>query len=137
MRQMNIGQKINLLFERSDYKNYADWGKAMGLPGDWLLDMKKKETIKTVDVTRLITIAEFNQITLDELLKDDTGNYIIDTKNDLEDNDILKMLVKIQNQLQENEENEVKFNGFAMSKESIEITYDAVDILKGLIRDNL
>ncbi len=134
---MNIGQKINLLFERSGYKNYADWGKAMGLPGDWLLDMKKKETIKTVDVTRLITIAEFNQITLDELLKDDTGNYIIDTKNDLEDNDILKMLVKIQNQLQENEENEVKFNGFAMSKESIEITYDAVDILKGLIRDNL
>ena len=99
--------------------------------------MKKKETIKTVDVTRLITIAEFNQITLDELLKDDTGNYIIDTKNDLENNDILKMLVKIQNQLQENEENEVKFNGFAMSKESIEITYDAVDILKGLIRDNL
>lgn len=134
---MNIGQKINLLFERSGYKNYADWGKAMGLPGDWLLDMKKKETIKTVDVTRLITIAEFNQITLDELLKDDTGNYIIDTKNDLEDNDILKMLVKIQNQLQENEENEAKFNGFAMSKESIEITYDAVDILKGLIRDNL
>ena len=134
---MNIGQKINLLFERSGYKNYADWGKAMGLPGDWLLDMKKKETIKTVDVTRLITIAEFNQITLDELLKDDTGNYIIDTKNDLEDNDILKMLVKIQNQLQENEENEVKFNGFAMSKESIEITYDAIDILKGLIRDSL
>lgn len=130
---MNIGQKINLLFERSGYKNYADWGKAMGLPGDWLLDMKKKESIKTVDITRLIVIAEYNNITIDELLKDN-GNYVIDTKSDLGDNDICVMLNQIQNTLQENE---VKFNGFAMNKECKDIAYDTVDIIKGLIRSNL
>lgn len=131
---MNIGQKINQLFKQSGYKNYADWGRAMGLPGDWLLDLKKKETIKTVDVTRLVAIAEFNQITLDELLKDDAGGYIIDAKNNLEGNDILKMLIEVQKQLQKGE---VKFNGFKMNEESKDITFDAIDVLKGLIKSNL
>jgi hypothetical protein len=131
---MNIGQKINILFERSGYKNYADWGKAMGLPGDWLLDMKKKETIKTVDITRLIIIAEYNQITIDELLKDDNGNYVIDMKSDLEDNDICSMLYQIQTEFQKDE---VKFNGFVMSKDCKEIAFDAIEVLKGLIRSNL
>lgn len=131
---MNIGEKINLLYERSGYKNYADWGKAMGLPGDWLLDMKKKETIKTVDITRLIIIAEYNQITLDELLKDNDGNYVIDMQSELEDNDVYRMLNQIQLELQKSNS---KFNGCLMNRNCIEITYDAIDILKGLIKNNL
>jgi len=131
---MNIGQKINILFERSGYKNYADWGKAMGLPGDWLLDLKKKDTIKTVDITRLIIIAEYNQITLDELLKDKNGNYVIDMMTDLADNDICKMLNEIQNEIQKTE---VKFNGFILNKNGKEVAYDAIDVIKGLIRSNL
>lgn len=131
---MNIGQKINLLFERSGFKNYADWGKAMGLPGDWLNDMKKRDTIKTVDITRLITIAEYNQITIDELLKDNDGNYVINMQSELKDNDVYKMLNQIKKQLQENE---VKFDGFIMSQESKDIAFDAIDILKGLIKSNL
>lgn len=131
---MNIGQKINLLFERSGYKNYADWGKAMGIPGDWLLDMKKKETVKAVDITRLIVIAEYNQITIDELLKDNDGNYVVDMRDDLVDNDIYTMLNQIQTELQNDD---VKFNGFVMNKECKEIAFDAVEVLKGLIRSNL
>jgi len=131
---MNIGQKINTLFERSGYKNYADWGKAMGLPGDWLLDMKKKETIKTVDITRLIVIAEYNHITIDELLKDNNGDYVIDIMDGLADNDICTMLSHIQIEL---EKDEVKFNGFSMNKDCKEITFDSIDILKGLIKSNL
>ncbi len=131
---MNIGQKINTLFERSEYKNYADWGKAMGLPGDWLLDMKKRDTIKTIDITRLITITEYNQITIDELLKDNNGNYIIDMQSDLADNDVYMMLNQIEMQLQEND---VKFNGFAINKDCKEITIDAIEVLKGLIKNNL
>jgi hypothetical protein len=134
VRQMNIGQKINQLFERSGYKNYADWGKAMGLPGDWLLDLKKKDTIKTVDITRLIIIAEYNQITLDELLKDKNGNYVIDMMTDLADNDICKMLNEIQNEIQKTE---VKFNGFILNKNGKEVAYDVIDVIKGLIRSNL
>jgi len=131
---MNIGQKINLLFDRSGYKNYADWGKAMGLPGDWLLDMKKKETIKTVDITRLITIAEYNQITIDELLKDNDGNYIIDMESELSDNDIYRMLNQIQAELQNDD---IKFNGFAMNNNCKNMTIDTIDVIKGLIKSNL
>lgn len=133
---MNIGQKINKLFERSGYKNYADWGKAMGLPGDWLNDMKKRDTVKTIDITRLITIAEYNQITIDELLKDNNGNYVVDMQSDLADNDIYKMLNQIQERLQL-QEDDIKFNGFAINKESKEIVFDAIDVLKGLIKSNL
>lgn len=131
---MNIGQKINLLFEHSGFKNYADWGKAMGLPSDWLLDLKRKEFVKTIDVTRLITIAKFNQITIDELLKDDEENYIIGVKSDLQDNDIYKVLNQIQIELQKED---IKFNGYAMSSECRRITYDAIDVLKGLVQSNL
>ncbi len=131
---MNIGQKINLLFERSGYKNFADWGKAMGIPGDWLLDMKKKETIKTVDITRLIIIAEYNQITIDELLKDNDGYYVIDMQSDLPDNDIYNMLNQIQTELQKDN---VKFNGCPMNKDCKDITNDTIDVLRGLIKSNL
>lgn len=127
---MNIGQKINLLFERSDYKNYADWGRAMNLSGDWLNDMKKKDTIKTVDITKLIIFTEFNHITLEELLKNDRS---IDFNDDLPDNDIKQMLNKIQIQLKD----ESKFENFIMNEASKEITYDAIDVLKGLIKSNL
>jgi len=131
---MNIGQKINKLYERSGYKNYADWGKAMGLPGDWLLDIKKKKTLDMVNIKRLIVIAEYNHITLDELLKDNDGNFVIDTKENLEDNDICKMLNQIQTELQKND---IKFNGISMNSGCKEITHDAIEVLKGLIKSNL
>ena len=128
---MNIGEKINYLFDQSGYKNYADWGKAMGVPGDWLNDMKKKEVVKVVDITRFITFVEFNHITLEELLKNDR---IVDTIDDLPFNDIYAMLNQIQLQLQESES---KFNGFTMNKESKEIAFDAIEVLKGLVKSNL
>lgn len=132
---MNIGEKIQLLFERSGYKNYANWGKAMGLPGDWLNELKKKVTIKIIDIERIIKIANYNQVSIDWLLKDhNDDNYIIDNRNDLADNDIINMLNQIQNQLK-NED--VKFNGYVMNEESKQLTCDAIDILKGLVRNNL
>jgi hypothetical protein len=134
VKLMNIGEKINLLFERSGFKNYADWGKAMGISGDWLLELRKKDTIKTVDISRLIIIVDYNNITLDELLKDDDGNYIIDIKNDLPENDIGKMIDNIQEQLKSNE---IKFYGYSMNKECIMLALDGLDILKGIIKANL
>lgn len=132
---MNIGEKINTLFERSGYKNYADWGKAMGLPGDWLNELKKKVTVKIIDIERIIKIANYNQVSIDWLLKDhNDDNYIIDNREDLEDNDIISMLNQIQNELKNND---VKFNGYVMNEESKQLTCDAIDILKGLVRNNL
>jgi hypothetical protein len=106
----------------------------MGVPGDWLLDLKKKDVIKFIDITRLIVIADYNQVTLDWLVMDDNGNFVVDTKNDLPDNDINIMLNKVQIELQESE---VKFNGFTINKDCKDIANDAIDVLKGLIKNNL
>jgi hypothetical protein len=131
---MNIGQKIEILFQRSGFKNYKEWGEAIGLSGDWLLDMKKKDTIKTVDITRLITIVDYHQVTLDWLFKDEDDNYVIDIENNLTDNDISKLLSDIQTELQKDE---AKFNNYPLSKESKQLAFDAIDVLKGLIKSNL
>lgn len=128
---MNIGQKIEILFQKSEYKNYADWGRAMNLPGDWLNDMKKKDIVKTVDINKLIIFTEFNHITLEELLKNDR---LIDLNDNLPDNDIKQMLNKIQIQLNEDES---RFENYIINETCKEITYDAIDVLKGLIKDNL
>jgi len=133
---MNFGEKINILFERSGFRNFKEWGEAMGLPGDWLLDMKKKETLDIVKIDRLQIVADYNQITIDELLKDNDGNSILDKKRKLPDNDINKMLNQIQTELKK-EDNGAKFNGFAINQECKDITFDAIDVLKGLIKSNL
>lgn len=131
---MNIGQKINMLFERSGYKNYKEWGKAMGLPGDWLLDMNKKETLDIVNIARLQVIADYNQMSVDELLKDNHGNSVLDKKRKLPDNDIVVLLDQLQTELKKDD---VKFNGFTMNQDCKNITFDAVQVLKGLIKSNL
>jgi len=128
---MSVGQKINKLFEQSGYKTYADWGRAMDLPGDWLLDMKKKDGIEIGNIKRLIIFTEFNHITLEELLKNDR---LVDINDNLPDNDIRRLLDQIQLQVQENES---IFDGFIMNEKSKEITFDAIDVLKGLIKSNL
>ena len=131
---MNIGEKISLLKDSCGFKNYVDYGKAVGLSGDWLLELSKKESVKSIDITRLIKIAELHEITLDELLKDENGNYVIDIKEDLPKSDVGKMVDCIQKQL---EENEVKFDGCLMNKECIELAKDGLEVLKGLIKSNL
>jgi len=128
---MNIGEKINKLFEQSGYKTYADWGRAMDLPGDWLLDMKKKDNIEIGNIKRLIIFAEFNHITLEELLK---NKRVVDKNELLPDNDIYSMLNQIQIELQNDD---VKYNNYPMNKDCKNIAFDAIDVIKGLIRSNL
>jgi hypothetical protein len=132
---MNIGKKINQLFEHSGYRNFKGWGEAMGLPGDWLLDMAKKETLDMVNINRLQIIADYNQITIDELLKDNDGNSVLDKKRKLPDNDIKKILDGIQSEFKKDEE--IRFNGFIMDQKCKDIAFDAIDVLKGLIKTNL
>jgi len=131
---MNFGEKINMLFEQSGCKNYKEWGEVIGLSGDWLLEIRKRETLGMVNIDRLQIIADYNQISIDELLKDDDGNSVLDKKRKLPDNDIVKMLDQLQTELKKEG---IKYNGFTMNQECKDITFDAIDVLKGLIRSNL
>lgn len=131
---MTIGEKIALLKESAGFKNYQEFGKAVGLSGDWLLDLSKKQDISTIDITRLIKIADYFNVNLDWLLKDNNDNYIIDVKKDLAEDDIGVMIDNIKNKISEGN---AKFYGYSMSNEVSKLANDAIDIIKKLIKQNL
>ena len=131
---MTIGEKIALLKESAGFKNYREFGKAVGLSGDWLNDLSKKQDISTIDITRLIKIADYFNVTLDWLLKDNDNDYIIDVKKDLAEDDIGIMFDNIQNKINEGN---AKFYGYSMSNETSKLANDAIDIIKKLIKQNL
>lgn len=135
---MNIGEKIQKLKESMNFKDYQEFGKAVGLPGDWIKDaLSKKESITTVDITRLIKIAEYFNVTLDWLLKDNNEwviKYKEGFKEGLTSDDIGIMLDEIDNKLCETNN---KFYGYNMNKDTIILCKDALDEVKKLIKDNL
>jgi len=131
---MNIGEKVLMLKESLGFKNFAEYGKAVGLPGDWLLQLSKKDNVTTIDITRLIKLANYHNINLDELLKDDVKEYIVDIKKDLPDDDIAKIIENIQIKL---DNGEVYFNGLIINSDCKSIINDSLEILKGLIKNNL
>jgi len=105
-----------------------------GSTGDWLLDLSKKQGVSTIDITRLIKIADYFNVTLDWLLKDNDNDYIIDVKKDLAEDDIGIMLDNIQNKINEGN---TKFYGYSMNNEVSKLANDAIDIIKKLIKQNL
>jgi len=131
---MAIGEKIALLKESAGFKNYQEFGKAVGLSGDWLLDLSKKQDVSTIDITRLIKIADYFNVSLDWLLKDNDNNYVIDVKKDLAEDDIGVMIDNIKDKISEGN---AKFYGYFMNNEVSKLANDAIDIIKKLIKQNL
>lgn len=131
---MNIGEKIILLKESMGFKNYKDFGNAVGVNGDWINELSKKETISTVDITRLIKIADYFNITIDSLLKDDKDNWIINVK-DLQEGDIGISIDKVSQQLDDPKTQ--YFYGYKINKNNKKLIKDSIDILKGLVKANL
>ncbi|HHV98175.1 MAG TPA: hypothetical protein GXX36_01150 [Clostridiaceae bacterium] len=131
---MTIGEKIALLKESAGFRNYQEFGKTVGLSGDWLLELSKKHEITTVDITRLIKIAEYFNVTLDWLLKDNNNDYVIDVKKDLAKDDIGVMLDNIQEKISEGNS---KFYGYSMNNDVSKLANESIDIVKKLIKQNL
>lgn len=130
---MNIGKKISVLKDSIGFKNYQEFGKAVGLNGEWLLELSKKEVIQTVDITRLIKISEYFNVSIDWLLKDE-NDIDLSVKQDLQDNDIGVMLDYLQTKINESEN---KFYGYDMSIESKKLASDSIDVIKKLIKQNI
>jgi hypothetical protein len=131
---MNYGQKLTKLKDSLGITYWSDYGKLMGLNGDWLAKQAKKDSLQIADIPKIIKIAEYHQISLDYLLRNDTEDITIDEKENLPNSDILKGINNIQDQLREKL---VYFNGFTMSDDSKSIAIDSLEILKGLIKNNL
>jgi transcriptional regulator with XRE-family HTH domain len=128
---MNIGQIILLLKENMKFKNYQEFGKFVDLPGDWINDLAKRQEITTIDIQRLMKIANKFNITLDWLVSDDSN--INEQKSiTLLDDDISKRLSDIQKDI----DNGI-FEGTPMNKEVSKLAIDAIEVVKSLIRQNL
>jgi transcriptional regulator with XRE-family HTH domain len=133
VKLLNIGKKIQTLRESMGFKNYQEFGKAIGLPGDWLQELSKRDSITNIDITRLIKIADYFNISVDWLLQD-TTEQSVNIGEGLPDDDIGKMLDNIQKQL---ESGANKFNGYIMNNEVIKLSIDAIDEIKKIIKENL
>jgi hypothetical protein len=131
---MRYGEKLTKLKDSTPFKHWTKYGEAIGVPGEWLAEQAKKETAQTADISRLIKVVEYHQVSLDYLLRKDEGNYTVDNVNDLTENDIGNMIDNIIEQLKNDE---VKFYGYDMNKECIEVSKDGLEVLKGLIKNNL
>ena len=130
---MDIGEKIILLKESIGAKNFQEHGKLIGVPGDWLNELSKKKEISAIDITRLIKIADYHNITLDWLLKDN-NEWILNVNNNLNPDDIYIMLDNINVRLTETD---ARFNGQLMTFDSVKLANDSIEIIKKLIKQNL
>jgi len=131
---MNYGEKLTKLKDSLGIKHWTKYGEIVSVPGGWLADQSKKESVQIVDIPRLIKIVEYHHISLDYLLKDNIEESAIVRNDNLLENDIIVMIDNIQKQL--NEKN-VCFNGYTMNKECKNITSDSLEILKEFIKSNL
>lgn len=135
---MNIGQKIQKLKESMCFKDYQAMGKAIGFtgkePGGWLLDLSKKDTIQTVDISKLMRVANYFNISLDWLLNDDSDIAITVGIDNLSDDDIGVQLKIISTNLSNGSN---KFYGYSMKRETIKLAIDAIDEIQKIIKENL
>jgi hypothetical protein len=131
---MNYGQKLTKLKDSLGITHWTKYGEIVGIPGTWLADQSKKDSVQIVDIPRLIKIVEYHQISLDYLLRDTSEDISIEKNDDLSDDDILKIIEKIKEQVKEKD---VRFNGFLMSEVCKNITVDSLEILEGIIKNNL
>src|SRR5690554_3692177 len=106
---MNYGEKLTKLKDSTGIKHWTKYGETIGVPGEWLSEQAKKDSVQTIDISRLIKIVEYHNISLDYLLRDDAEESSVNKNDNLEDDDIFAMMDGIQNKLQDKN---VKFNGY-------------------------
>ena len=135
---MNVGEKIKLYKERLAFKDYQEFGRAVGISGNWINETSKKSEIKQVnDLGYLVKLCKFLGITIDEFLRDDkieTGELneidIIDINS--EDIGILlnNMIILLGKE-------GVKIDGMLMNDKSKEICKDSLAVVKTLVKQHL
>jgi hypothetical protein len=129
---MNIGERISLYKERLGFRNYAEFSKAVGLKNDWLLETSKKSEIKVVDIGNLIKLSEYLQISIDELVKDDTPVEEITTIDNEKISDKLKEIIFILDN-----EDEVRLDGQLLNDKAKQVFKDGLEVCKQLTRQYL
>jgi len=135
---MNVGEKICLYKERLNFRDYQEFGRAVGISGNWINETSKKSEIKQInDLGYLVKLCKFLGITIDEFLKDDK----IETDESIESNIIdvnsEDIGVLINNMIVLLERDGIKIDGMLMSDKSKEICVDSLGVVKTLVKQHL
>ena len=135
---MNVGEKICLYKERLNFRDYQEFGRAVGISGNWINETSKKSEIKQInDLGYLVKLCKFLGITIDEFLKDDK----IETDESIESNIIdvnsEDIGVLINNMIVLLERDGIKRDGMLMSDKSKEICVDSLGVVKTLVKQHL
>ena len=135
---MNVGEKIRLYKDRLAFKVYQEFGRAVGISGNWINETSKKSEIKQVnDLGYLVKLCGFLGITIDEFLKDDK----IETDESIESNIIdvnsEDIGILINNMVVLLGREDVKIDGMLMSDKSKEICIDSLNVVKTLVKQHL
>ena len=135
---MNVGEKICLYKERLNFRDYQEFGRAVGISGNWINETSKKSEIKQInDLGYLVKLCGFLGITIDEFLKDDK----IETDESIESNIIdvnsEDIGILINNMVVLLGREDVKIDGMLMSDKSKEICIDSLNVVKTLVKQHL
>lgn len=137
---MNIGEKISIYKERLGFKNYGEFGKAVGIPGNWVNELSKKEEIKQInDMGYLIKLCDYLGIAINQLIINDNGKIddyeSIDITNINEECDDIGILInKIVTLL---DKPNIKMDGMLLNNKAKQICKDALEVVKALTRQHL
>jgi hypothetical protein len=136
---LNIGEKISLYKERLRFNNYQEFGKVVGVSGDWLLALSKKDDIKSFDKENTLKLCNYLKITTDQLIKDDEDIENI-KKVEKIDNinkecyDIGIIIDEIKMHLNKDD---IKIDGIQLNNKAKQICKDALDVVKIITKQYL
>ena len=135
---MNVGEKIRLYKERLAFKDYQEFGRAVGISGNWINETSKKSEIKQInDLGYLVKLCGFLGITIDEFLRDDKIEIDESIESNIIDVNSEDIGVLINNVIILLGRDGVKIDGMLMSDKSKEICVDSLVVVKTLVKQHL
>lgn len=137
---MNVGEKISLFKERLGFRNFQEFGKAVGVSGDWINELSKKTEIKITDVSNLYMLCKSLDISIEQLIKNDEEKQLVETvdvKNiniTTECNDINVVINEVVNLL---EKEDITIEGKLLNNHAKQIFRDSLKVAIMLAKQNL
>lgn len=137
---MNVGEKISLFKERLGFRNFQEFGKAVGVSGDWINELSKKTEIKITDVSNLYMLCKSLDISIEQLIKNDEEKQLVETvdvKNiniTTECNDINVVINEVVNLL---EKEDITIEGKLLNNHAKQIFRDSLKVAIMLTKQNL
>jgi len=135
---MNVGEKICLYKERLNFRDYQEFGRAVGISGNWINETSKKSEIKQInDLGYLVKLCGFLGITIDEFLRDD----VIETDESIEpkiiDVNSEDIGILLNNMILLLGREGIKIDGALMNDKSKEICIDSLAVVRTLVKQHL